>query len=97
MATRREEPKPEQQPEQQAPPAYYIALEPLFVGGQFGRAHNPGDRVPVEHVDRYGWADKVRRPDEDPAGRGKPDEQPAPQNEPETSEGQATTERKGDA
>lgn len=76
MATR--EPKQERE----APPAYYIAEEPLFIGGQFGRAFNPGDRVPVEHVEHYGWADKVRRSD-------------APQNEPETD--QATTERKGDA
>jgi hypothetical protein len=71
------------------PPPYYIATRPLFLGDQFTRAFNPGDQVPVEHVETYGWHDLVRRPD-----------QPAPeqpQSEPETTTGQATTEGKGDA
>ena len=74
-------------PADDAPPPYYIATEALFIGGnQFARAHNAGDRVPVDHVDRYGWADQVRPPD----GY-------QPRNEPETDGGQATTEGKGDA
>jgi hypothetical protein len=39
----------------------FEALEPLFVAGV--RAHSPGDRVRPEHVDAYGWHDKVRRVD----------------------------------
>lgn len=35
----------------------YIATEPLFVGT--ARAHNPGDVVPAENVERNGWEDKV--------------------------------------
>ncbi|WP_101791030.1 hypothetical protein [Nonomuraea indica] len=81
MATRRDS-KPATQ--DQTPPPYYIAVEPLYIDDQFSRAHNPGDRVPADHVDRFGWRDKVRRPD-----------QPASDdhNEPETTHsGQATSE-----
>ncbi|MEV0584107.1 hypothetical protein [Nonomuraea sp. NPDC050310] len=78
--------------EQQSPPAYYVATEPLFIGGQFGRAFNVGDRVPVEHVDRYGWADKVRRSDEAPSEQDQPPA--APQNEPETDQ---ATSKEGEA
>ncbi|MGC5012516.1 hypothetical protein ACLQ2R_17270 [Streptosporangium sp. DT93] len=73
------------------PPAYYIATRPLFIGGQFGRAFNAGDRVPADHVEAYGWAEQVRRPDES--------EQPsaaAPHTMPETASGQATS-KEGDA
>lgn len=35
----------------------YIATEPLFVGT--ARAHNPGDEVPAENVERHGWKDSV--------------------------------------
>lgn len=76
MGTQRETGRARQE---QAPPPYYIATEPLFIGGDpFSRAHNPGDRVPADHVEQYGWADKVRHPDQ-------------PSNEPETP--QATPER----
>ncbi|MEU9888012.1 hypothetical protein [Sphaerisporangium sp. NPDC051011] len=69
------------------PPPYYIATEPLFIDDNpFARAHNAGDRVPADHVERYGWAGKVRHPDPDPATTP-----------PETRQGQATTEGKGDA
>ncbi|MFD1547016.1 hypothetical protein [Nonomuraea guangzhouensis] len=74
-------------------PPYYIATEALYLdGSQFNRAHNPGDRVPADHVEAYGWADKVRHPDDTP-------KQPpaAAHNEPETAVGQATTDKKGDA
>jgi|GEM_PF-3630517 len=64
-------------------PPYYIATRPLFIDDQFSRAFNVGDRVPAEHVDKYGWADKVRPP--------------APQIEPETPPGQATSSKEGDA
>lgn len=36
----------------------YIALEPLFIGGT-ARAHNAGDEVPADNVERHGWQDKV--------------------------------------
>lgn len=35
----------------------YVATEPLFIGT--ARAHNPGDVVPAENVERYGWQDQV--------------------------------------
>jgi hypothetical protein len=50
------------QPEVSPPVGVYEAAEPLFVAGV--RAHSPGDRVLAEHVDVYGWHDKVRRVDE---------------------------------
>ncbi|WP_031165952.1 hypothetical protein [Streptosporangium roseum] len=71
-------------------PPYYIALQPLFLGDQFSRAHNVGDHVPADHVEAYGWADKVRHPN-DPS----PQQPAAPHTEPETTPGQATKE--GDA
>lgn len=64
-------------------PPYYIALVPLFIDDQFSRAFNSGDQVPSDHVDRFGWADKVRPPDD-------------PQKEPETTTGQAATSKEGD-
>ena len=83
----RRDPKAAEQP-QDIPP-YYIAVEPLYIGGsQFARAHSPGDRVPVDHVETYGWQDSVRLPD----GYAAPDQ---PQSEPETSSGQATTSSDG--
>jgi hypothetical protein len=92
MVRRRAGDEPQAAPgEQGATPPYYIATEPLFVGDQFTRAFNPGDRVPPDHVDRYGWADKVRRPDEPHPRPGTPADQP------ETTEDQATIEEKGDA
>lgn len=85
--------RPSKHAEQAAPP-YYIATEALYLdGNQFARAHNAGDRVPAEHVEAYGWAGKVRHPDDDT-----PKQPPvAAHNEPETAVGQATTEEKGDA
>lgn len=87
--TARRDAKPSPAPASAAPP-YYIAEQPLYIGGQFGRAFNPGDRVPVEHVQQYGWQDKVRLPD----GYA-PDQPPS---EPETPDrGQATTSEGKDA
>ncbi len=37
---------------------YVVAIAPLFVGS--APAHQPGDRVPAENVERNGWQDKVR-------------------------------------
>ncbi len=39
-------------------PEYVVAIAPLFVGS--APAHQPGDRVPAENVERNGWQDKVR-------------------------------------
>ncbi len=41
-----------------AEPEYVVAIAPLFVGS--APAHQPGDRVPAENVQRNGWQDKVR-------------------------------------
>ncbi|MGV9779852.1 hypothetical protein, partial [Streptosporangium sp. NPDC003464] len=70
-------------------PPYYIADAPLFI--DFARAFNPGDRVPVEYVDRYGWRDQVHAP--------QPPQPPqqTPMNEPESRTGQATTTEKDGA
>ncbi len=38
----------------------YVATAPLFVGTS--RAHNPGDLVPAENVERNDWQDSVARP-----------------------------------
>ncbi|WP_436759326.1 hypothetical protein [Streptosporangium sp. V21-05] len=69
-----------------AAPPYYIAIQPLFIDNQFSRAFNPGDRVPVDHVVQFGWADLVRRPE--PAEN-------TPVHEPETTPGQATNSKDG--
>ncbi len=37
----------------------FIAKEPLFIG--VARAHNKGDVVPAENVERFGWQDQVAR------------------------------------
>jgi hypothetical protein len=37
----------------------YIATEPLFIGT--ARAHNPGDVVPADNVERNGWQDGVAK------------------------------------
>ncbi len=37
----------------------YVATAPLFVGTS--RAHNPGDLVPAENVERNDWQDGVAR------------------------------------
>jgi hypothetical protein len=37
----------------------YVATEPLFIG--VTRAHNPGDEVPAENVQKWGWHDQVTR------------------------------------
>jgi len=55
--------KPEQTPKKQAPPepvehGVYVAKEALYVGG--ARAFAPGDIVPSEHVNKFGWQDLVR-------------------------------------
>ena len=39
----------------------YIATEPLYVGA--ARAHNVGDEVPADNVERNGWQDSVVGPD----------------------------------
>lgn len=38
---------------------YVVATAPLFI--DYTRAHNPGDLVPAENVDRNGWADGVAK------------------------------------
>ncbi|MFI6793680.1 hypothetical protein ACIBG4_40750 [Nonomuraea sp. NPDC050383] len=88
MASRRDGKSPTTDPAPAAPP-YYIAIAPLFIGGQFGRAFNLGDQVPPEHVERYGWQAKVRLPD----GYEAADQPPS---EPETETGQATS-KEGEA
>lgn len=40
-------------------PETFIATEALFIGRS--RAHNAGDAVPADNVEKYGWADKVAR------------------------------------
>lgn len=37
----------------------FIATAPLFIGR--ARAANPGDEVPAESVEKYGWQDRVAR------------------------------------
>jgi hypothetical protein len=53
------------------PPSHYIAMEPLFLGGNAetmpARAYNPGDRVLPADVERFGWQDRVTRPEDQPA------------------------------
>lgn len=72
-----------------AEPPYYIATAPLFIGDQFGRAFNPGDRVPAQHVATYGWQNLVRPPDGwEPAPPQTPDK-------PDAKDGQATTSSEG--
>lgn len=72
-----------------ATPPYYVAEQPLFIGDQFSRAFNPGDQVPVDHVEKYGWHDKVRVPE----GYAAPTANST--DEPESPDsGQATTEGK---
>jgi len=48
-------------------PPYYIAREPLFIGGQAGtmpvRAFVPGDHVPADLVEPNGWTELVDYPD----------------------------------
>ena len=60
----------------------YIATAPLFIG--YARAHNVGDVVPDENVERNGWQDGVAREGSksataalEPAG----DSEPAPVSE----------------
>jgi hypothetical protein len=54
------------------PPPFYIAAERLPVGTEMGNAvagvaaFQPGDRVPAEHVERYGWQAHVRAPGDEP-------------------------------
>jgi hypothetical protein len=93
MAARRDAKSPPTAPAPApAAPPYYIAEQPLFIGGsQFARAHNVGDRVPVEHVERHGWQAGVRLPDGYEAAAP-----PHPSNEPETATGQATSSKEGD-
>jgi len=53
----------------QPPPPFWIASRPLPVADEMGleamhaRAFNEGDRVPHEHVERFGWQDYVHHPD----------------------------------
>lgn len=50
-------------------PPFWIADRVLPVGTEMGagyaRAFSPGDRVPVEHVEKYGWQDYVSAPEGD--------------------------------
>lgn len=81
--------RPARQAATEDAPSYYIATAPLFIDDQFSRAHNVGDSVPAEHVDRYGWHDKVRRPGDDTPE--------TPNSEPARTRGQATSDKEGDA
>lgn len=60
--------KPEHAPKKQAPPpepvelGVYVAKEALYVDG--ARAFAPGDIVPSEHINRFGWQDLVREFDD---------------------------------
>lgn len=73
------------EPEPVVAPPFWVADRPLPVGTEMGdaalpaRAFNPGDRVPVEHVDRYGWREYVHAPDGD-----WPPPEPAPESVPQT-------------
>jgi hypothetical protein len=53
-----------------APAPYYVAVQPLFIGGNSGtmpvRAFNAGAHVPADLVEPNGWTALVRHPD-DPA------------------------------
>lgn len=82
----------EQEQQEASLPPYYIAEQPLFIGGsQFARAFNPGDRVPADHVEEHGWHDLVSAPE----GYDAPEK---PSNDkPETPEGQATSSKEGEA
>jgi hypothetical protein len=72
-------------------PPYFIATAPLFIGGQFGRAHNPGDRVQPDHVAKHGWQHLVRLPDGyEPAPTQQP---PSVPDSPDS--GQATSSKEG--
>jgi DNA replication initiation complex subunit (GINS family) len=70
MATRDEAQTPRKQPaKEQAPPepkpvpeGVYVAKEPLTVNGALAFAS--GDRVPAEHVNKFGWQAQVRPFDE---------------------------------
>lgn len=62
MAESRKRAQPAAEPAQAGlPPGVYTAIVPLYVGGI--RAHNPGDRVPVDNIIRNGWQEKVARVD----------------------------------
>jgi hypothetical protein len=102
-ARRAPEPAPEP-----APPPFWVADRPLPVADEMGgetvpaRAFNPGDRVPHEHVERYGWADYVHDPfapepedGEAPADEsaGEPPPEPAPD---DPAAAQATTDEAGE-
>jgi hypothetical protein len=50
------------------PEGVYVALEPLMVGVALAFAR--GDRVPAEHVNKFGWQDKVRAYDDDNESEG---------------------------
>jgi len=51
-------------------PQFYVAETDLFVTGEGfpARAFNAGDRVPAEHVERFGWHGQVSAPSS-PNGR----------------------------
>lgn len=85
MAAPRSRPKPA--PAERKAPPYYIAVRDLYVGS--ARAHAPGARVLPEHVERHGWHDMVRHPDDPPPQR--PRRSPRPVPEPATDPGQAST------
>jgi hypothetical protein len=65
----REKPAPAEERPQRPP--FWIADAALPVGDEMGteftppRAFNPGDRVPPEHVQQYGWQPYVHAPEGD--------------------------------
>ncbi|GAA3251675.1 hypothetical protein [Nonomuraea helvata] len=83
MTAARPAKRPAAEQEKSDRPPYYIATAALYIGA--ARAHIPGDQVLPAHVDRFGWADKVRPPDDPPA---------VPSDQPATDEGQAATTEK---
>jgi len=55
---------------QSTPPApeFYVAEQPLAVSGEgWSLSYQPGDQVPAEHVERFGWQHQVREPTVPPA------------------------------
>lgn len=41
-------------------PTFFVAKEDLWVGSQ--RAHSVGEQVPAVNVEKFGWHDKVQKP-----------------------------------
>ena len=61
-------------------PSHYLAARSLPVGSEMGSetlpvaAFQPGDQVPAEHVEQFGWAPYVTAPKMPPAPVAQPEE-----------------------